>query len=107
MGVYVLITWSTFTRVDSSPAILHIKTNASSCYQHILKMVWINRVFGFLLRESELQLFRLLCKNTPQRKAGAVQRMKRVFELVRMHWRTGRHFTGGAEKICPENNNFP
>jgi len=23
------------------------------------------------------------------------------------HKRTGRHFTGGAEKICPENNNFP
>jgi len=23
------------------------------------------------------------------------------------HKRTGRHFTGGAEKICPENNNLP
>jgi len=23
------------------------------------------------------------------------------------HRRTGRHFTGGPEKICPENNNFP
>jgi len=23
------------------------------------------------------------------------------------HRRTGRHFTGGAEKICPENNNLP
>ena len=22
-------------------------------------------------------------------------------------WRTGRHFTGRAEKICPENNNLP
>jgi len=22
------------------------------------------------------------------------------------HRRTGRHFTGGAEKICPETNNF-
>jgi len=22
------------------------------------------------------------------------------------HKRTGRHFTGGAEKICPENNNL-
>jgi len=24
-----------------------------------------------------------------------------------VHRRTGRHFTGGAEKICPENNNLP
>ena len=24
-----------------------------------------------------------------------------------MHRRTGRHFTGGAEKICPETNNLP
>jgi len=23
------------------------------------------------------------------------------------HRRTGRHFTGGAEKFCPENNNLP
>jgi len=23
------------------------------------------------------------------------------------HKRTGRHFTVGAEKICPENNNLP
>jgi len=23
------------------------------------------------------------------------------------HRRTGRHFTGGAEKICPETNNLP
>jgi len=23
------------------------------------------------------------------------------------HRRTGRHFTGGAQKICPENNNLP
>jgi len=23
------------------------------------------------------------------------------------HRRTGRHFTGGAEKVCPENNNLP
>jgi len=25
----------------------------------------------------------------------------------RPHRRTGRHFTGGAEKICLENNNLP
>jgi len=25
----------------------------------------------------------------------------------RGHRRTGRHFTGGAEKICPENSNLP
>jgi len=24
-----------------------------------------------------------------------------------VHRRTGRHFTGGAEKFCPENNNLP
>ena len=35
-----------------------------------------------------------------------------VLQLVReygsdIHRRTGRHFTGGAEKICPENNNLP
>jgi len=23
------------------------------------------------------------------------------------HRRTGRHFTGGSEKICPETNNLP
>jgi len=23
------------------------------------------------------------------------------------HTRTGRHFAGGAENICPENNNLP
>jgi len=27
--------------------------------------------------------------------------------LNRTHRRTGRHFTGGTEKICLENNNFP
>jgi len=26
---------------------------------------------------------------------------------TRNHRRTGRHFTGGAEKFCPENNNLP
>jgi len=26
---------------------------------------------------------------------------------VTTHRRTGRHFTWGAEKICPENNNLP
>jgi len=23
------------------------------------------------------------------------------------HRRTGRHFTGGTKKVCPENNNLP
>jgi len=32
-------------------------------------------------------------------------RVQLSFEHI--HRRTGRHFTGGAEKICPENNNFP
>jgi len=32
----------------------------------------------------------------------SIQKTKRY-----THRRTGRHFTGGAEKICPENNNLP
>ena len=27
--------------------------------------------------------------------------------MASTHRRTGRHFTGGAEKICPETNNLP
>jgi len=29
------------------------------------------------------------------------------FPAVYTHRRTGRHFTGGAEKICPETNSLP
>jgi len=27
--------------------------------------------------------------------------------VILVHKRTGRHFTGGTEKSCPENNNMP
>jgi len=30
-----------------------------------------------------------------------------VIDLDDANKRTGRHFAGGMEKICPENNNFP
>jgi len=30
-----------------------------------------------------------------------------VLRTASTHKRTGRYFTGGAEKICPENNSLP
>jgi len=41
---------------------------------------------------------------------AATTALKNCRNTVRVsfsHRRTGRHFTGRAEKICPENNNFP
>jgi len=70
------------------------------------------REFVSKLLDCVLQLFsfsdrRLLLLLFQNHKTFHVEEQKRTQQLPLVHRRTGRHFTGGAEKICPETNNLP
>jgi len=49
----------------------------------------------------------MLKESNAQQEFGRQNVAKEILSVIYTHRHAGRHFAGGAENICPENNNLP